>query len=237
MSQDPRTFVLIPGASHGGWVWRPVAEHLREAGHHVFTPTLPGLADDDDRRGLTLADAVDFIVSYIEEKDLNDIVLVAHSWGGYPVTGAAPRVAARLARLVYYSAFVPAEGKSMLDEIAPETIDQLTQLAAASPDNSVLMSFEAWQAAFIQDATEAVQRLTYNLLVPQPFDYGSAAVAPLEPESFGVPIAYLLGSQDYSLPPTDFAGRLGLRATAVPGSHEALFTRPDELAQAFLEAV
>src|SRR5438128_895562 len=42
-----RPFVLITGAWHGGWTWRPVAEHLRAAGHEVLTPTLPGLADRD----------------------------------------------------------------------------------------------------------------------------------------------------------------------------------------------
>ncbi len=28
----PETFVLITGAWHGGWAWRPVAQHLRAAG-------------------------------------------------------------------------------------------------------------------------------------------------------------------------------------------------------------
>ena len=46
---DP--FVLVTGAWHGGWAWRPVAEHLRAAGHTVYTPALPGLADGDDPPG------------------------------------------------------------------------------------------------------------------------------------------------------------------------------------------
>src|SRR5271169_4511089 len=53
---DP--FVLITGAWHGGWAWRPVAEHLRAAGHAVYTPTLPGLADGDDPAQHSLADTV-----------------------------------------------------------------------------------------------------------------------------------------------------------------------------------
>jgi hypothetical protein len=32
------TFVLIHGAWHGGWGWRPVAQRLRVAGHRsLFT--------------------------------------------------------------------------------------------------------------------------------------------------------------------------------------------------------
>lgn len=37
------TFVLVHGACHGGWSWRPVVERLRARGHAVYTPTLPGL--------------------------------------------------------------------------------------------------------------------------------------------------------------------------------------------------
>src|SRR5438270_9501415 len=32
----------------------------------------------------------------VERADLHDVTLVAHSWGGYPLTAAAPRVASRL---------------------------------------------------------------------------------------------------------------------------------------------
>ncbi|MFE7189168.1 hypothetical protein [Kitasatospora sp. NPDC057541] len=30
------TFVLIPGALHGGWWYRPITEGLRAAGHEAF---------------------------------------------------------------------------------------------------------------------------------------------------------------------------------------------------------
>jgi hypothetical protein len=62
----PTTFVLVSGAWHGGWAWRPVAEHLRAAGHRVLTPTLPGLADGDDRSALSLQDVVDFVGALVE---------------------------------------------------------------------------------------------------------------------------------------------------------------------------
>lgn len=104
----PETFVLITGAWHGGWAWRPVARHLREAGHDVVTPTLPGLSDGADAGAHTLADVVDAVVRVVEDGDLHDITLVGHSWGGYPMTGAAPRLDGRLRKLVYWSTFVPA---------------------------------------------------------------------------------------------------------------------------------
>ncbi|MBM3687931.1 MAG: alpha/beta hydrolase, partial [Actinobacteria bacterium] len=39
------TFVLVPGAFHGGWVWTPVAEELQRRGHQAVPLTLTGLGD------------------------------------------------------------------------------------------------------------------------------------------------------------------------------------------------
>lgn len=232
------TFVLITGAWHGGWAWRPVAQRLREAGHWVLTPTLPGLADGDDPTRYSLTDVVDFVVDYVERHDLREVTLVGHSWGGYPITGAAPRLASRLRKLVYWSAFVPAEGQSLLDEVPPPYVELFNGVAAASGNNSVTLPFEVWQNAFMQDAPEPVQRLVHDLLVPQPLQYFTEPVPPLDPAALGVPAAYVLSGEDVALPPGEFAwaprfpDRLGVTAIETPGSHEACFTRPAELAGA-----
>ncbi|MDT7568584.1 MAG: hypothetical protein QOG76_7208, partial [Pseudonocardiales bacterium] len=76
----PETFVLIPGAWHGGWAWRPVAQRLRASGHRAISLTMPGLTDGDDPRDLRLSDAVDYLVAEIRRRDLRDITLVGHSW-------------------------------------------------------------------------------------------------------------------------------------------------------------
>jgi pimeloyl-ACP methyl ester carboxylesterase len=56
--------------------------------------TLPGLDDGDDPRSHRLTDATDHIVRVIEERDLTAVVLVGHSWGGYPINGATARLPA-----------------------------------------------------------------------------------------------------------------------------------------------
>jgi pimeloyl-ACP methyl ester carboxylesterase len=235
-----QTYVLITGAWHGGWAWRPVAQRLRARGHRVLTPTLPGLADGDDPTAHELGDVVDFVVHHVESRDLHDVVLVGHSWGGYVITGAAPRLAPRLRRLVYWSAFVPGEGRGLYDEVPPQMQELFTDLAAASGSNSIVLPFEVFGGFFIQDAPEPVQRLVHGLLVPQPFQYFTTPVAPLKPAQLGVPVTYLVGEDDIALPPGEYAWsprfpeRLGVPALPVPGSHEALFTDPGSLAEALL---
>ena len=236
------TFVLISGAWHGGWAWRPVAQHLRAAGHTVHTPTLPGLADGDDPTRYHLSDVVDFVVDHVESNDLTDVTLVGHSWGGYPITGAAPRLAPRLKKVVYWSAFVPAQGRSLFDEVPPPYQELFNGVAAASGNNSVTLPFEVFADAFIGDAPEAVQKLVYDLLVPQPMQYFTETVDPIDPATLGVPVAYVFSTGDVALPPGEygwvprFPERLGVTAVEAPGSHEALFTEPAGLAEALLKA-
>ena len=45
MPEAPRTYVLIHGAWHGGWVWKDVADALRAEGHQVNSLTLTGLGE------------------------------------------------------------------------------------------------------------------------------------------------------------------------------------------------
>ena len=237
----PETFVLITGAWHGGWAWRPVAQRLRAHGHRVLTPMLPGLSDGADPTEHSLSDVADAIVRTVESADLRDVTLVCHSWGGYPATGAAPRLAGRLRKIVYWSAFVPAAGRSLLDEVPPAYRELFKAQAAAAGGHSVALPFEVWQQAFIPDAAEPIARLLHEILVPQPMRYFAETVQPVDFAALGVPVAYVLGDEDVALPPGEygwdrFAQRLGVPVQPVPGSHEACFTRPDELAEALLTA-
>jgi len=113
-------FVLVHGAWHGGWCWRFVRPLLK--GHAVFTPSLTGLGERKHlaRPDINLETHIADVVSLLEMEDLSDVILVGHSYGGMVVTGAADRVPARIARLVYLDAFVPEDGKCLLDYVVPE---------------------------------------------------------------------------------------------------------------------
>jgi pimeloyl-ACP methyl ester carboxylesterase len=48
-------------------------------------------------------------------EDLQDVVLVGHSYGGMVVTGAVDKVSERVSHLVYEDAFLPKDGESCSD--------------------------------------------------------------------------------------------------------------------------
>jgi pimeloyl-ACP methyl ester carboxylesterase len=245
MSEGPSTedFVLVHGAWHGGWGWQPVAARLRSAGHRASAPTSPGLDVNDDPRGVTLADCVDALVDHVERSDRTDVTLVAHSWGGYVVAGAAPRLASRLKRIVFWSAFVPETGRSLYDEVPAEFQGLFDQLAAASADNTVTLPLEVFQQGFMGDAAPEAAAVVHSVLRPQPYrTFTDQPVGGTAYRDLGVPLEYVYSTEDVALPPGDFAwtprfpDRIGATPIEVPGSHESLFTRPTELADGLLRA-
>jgi len=161
------TYVLIPGAWHGGWAWHPVAQRLRAAGHAAVALTLPGLGDGADPRGLGLQDAVAHVVSEVQRRDLRGVVLVGHSWGAFPATGAAHRLPGRIAKVVYFSAPVPTPGTSQNDQLSPENAEYARSLAQSTPDHTMALPFQAFQQVMMQDEPERAQRIVFDQLLPQ----------------------------------------------------------------------
>ncbi|WP_306839397.1 alpha/beta fold hydrolase [Catenuloplanes nepalensis] len=223
-------YVLIPGAWHGAWVWQPVARRLREAGHRALPLTMPGV--DGDPSGVTLADAVAFTADTITRLGLRDVVLVAHSWGGYPATGAALRVPDRVAEVVYVSAVVPRAGVSQADELAPEMGAFVRGMIQSG--GTVPIDLGSVQSVLLPGEPEPVQRLVAELLVPHP---GAYFLDSLDEAVLPVPARYVLAEDDIALarPGAEFAARLGVEPILVPGGHETLITHPDEVAAAILK--
>jgi pimeloyl-ACP methyl ester carboxylesterase len=125
------TYVLVAGNWLGGWAWADVTSRLRAAGHDVHPVTLTGLGDRVHLASpeVDLDTHVTDIVHTIEYADLTDVILVGHSYGGFPVTAAADRLAAdgtanRLAHLVYVDSG-PLPGMSQLDTLGPDARDAL----------------------------------------------------------------------------------------------------------------
>jgi len=110
-------FVLVPGARLGAWAWDQVADDLRADRHAVHPLTLSGLAEGYGPPAARVGQQqhVDDILSVVEGNDLEDVVLVGHSYSGIPVGQAAARIGDRLRRVVYVDSNVPVDGKSFAD--------------------------------------------------------------------------------------------------------------------------
>jgi pimeloyl-ACP methyl ester carboxylesterase len=132
------TFLLVHGAWHGGWCYRRVESLLRAKGHIVFAPTLTGLGERSHlfRGDLDLDDHVIDVLQVIHYEQLDDIVLVGHSYGGMVVSAVADRVPEKIRTLVYLDAFVPEDGKCQMDYM-PAELNDMCRASAAEQDGGI----------------------------------------------------------------------------------------------------
>lgn len=116
----------------GAWVWQRVARRLRAFGHEVYVPTLTGLGE----RAHLLTPEIDLqvhvadVVGLLSYEDLQDVVLVGHSYGGMVISGVYPAVEARVASLVYFDALIPQTGECAYDLMTADTAQRLRQATA-----------------------------------------------------------------------------------------------------------
>src|SRR5687767_2822253 len=107
---DRPTLLLVHGAWHDSWCWKPLQQVLEGRGWTVQTVDLPTV-HAPEKAGLPLQADVDEVAAAVDRIG-GTVVVVAHSYGGVPVSEAARPPAVR--HIVYVSAFVLDAGESLL---------------------------------------------------------------------------------------------------------------------------
>jgi pimeloyl-ACP methyl ester carboxylesterase len=234
------TFVLVHGACHDGSAWGAVLKRLEERGHTALGPTVAGHGRGAE--SVTHAESTRSVVDFIVDRELTDIVLVGHSYGGSVISKVVEAIPERVRRLVFWSAVVVNDGESMLETYPAAMQETLTRLAAESADNTVTLPFHVWRDVFMNDADEEVARWAHNQLSPEHFGQLLERLDLKKFHSLLTPRSYLVGTEDL-VPPGDdswharMARRLGKhRLVEMPGGHEALFTNPIALTDGIIEA-
>lgn len=140
---SPKTFVLVHGAWHGGWCWRDVKTELEKAGHTVFTPTLTGLGERVHlaSRDVNVSMHAQDIVNTINFNELEDVILVGHSYAGYVVTMVADAVKEKLRHIVYLDAVLPTEGSVFIPEEQHANVLEQFGEAYALPTSAASLQF------------------------------------------------------------------------------------------------
>ena len=144
------TFVLVPGAFHGGWVWVPVAEELQRRGHQAVPITLTGLGDLKDLLSpdIGVNTHIDDVVRTLVSRDLTEVTLVLHSYSGVLAGPVVEQAEGRIIRVVLAAGFLAHPGESNFSVEPPESVATFTRLADEGGDGwriPVLRAFlERW---------------------------------------------------------------------------------------------
>ena len=120
------TYVLVHGASGGGWDWRTIDNLLSADGHDVYRPTLAGLGEKVhlSNPDIDLTTHINDIANVILFEDLQDVVLVGHSYGGMVITGVLNLIPQRIKHAIFLDAAVPNDGMSAEDTFPPESMQR-----------------------------------------------------------------------------------------------------------------
>lgn len=111
------TIVFVHGATGGGWDWKPMATLLNAKGFTVYRPTLTGLGERAHlaNTNIDLSVHINDVVNVILFEQLEEVVLVGHSYGGLVITGVADQLKDKIKMLIYIDAHIPENGMSAID--------------------------------------------------------------------------------------------------------------------------
>ncbi len=170
------TYVLIHGAYQGGWIWKPVVERLRDAGHVVHAPTLDGCGERRNavRPGITVGTHAREVAQLLFYEDLTSVVLVGTSSGGMVVVKAAELARDRVARLVFVDALALAPGERVDDIVKRPSANETTDVTTG-PTRADM------EGRLFRDLDPALRAWALARVTPHPI---AALEAPMEPTTF-----------------------------------------------------
>jgi pimeloyl-ACP methyl ester carboxylesterase len=233
------TYVLVHGAWHGGWCWHRIVARLQRASQSVMAPDLLSLGIDSTPPGsASLRGWTDQIVAVAETSN-EPIVLVGHSRGGIVLSEVAERIPEHIRMLVYVTAFLLEDGRSLVDSVAeqPESLVPPAMIVAEDHQTATLRD-SAIREAFYGRCSDDDVALARSLLRPEPL---APLATPVHttPARFGrVSRVYVECTADRAI--THAAQRHMQSAlpcaqrVTLESDHSPFFCCPDELAAVLL---
>jgi len=194
-------FVLVHGAFTGAWIWGPLAERLRSAGHAVEAFDLPGLGDDTTLPQDVTLDSCAARLAEVLAADAEPAIIVGNSMGGVIATQAAARHPDRVAALVYATAFVPRDGQSLLDLTRlPEGAEDQVQANIIIEPPVATMPAAASRSALYGSCSEKDAVWAISRQRPQPLGPFGAPVSIPKGALEGINRYFVLCRKDRAIP-------------------------------------
>jgi pimeloyl-ACP methyl ester carboxylesterase len=251
----PATFVLVPGAWAGAWIWRDIITLLRADGHHVYATSTTGMGDRVHLAdpAINLDTHITDVVNTIEFEDLHDVHLVGWSYSGMIITGVADKIPERLAQVIYLDADVPANGESGYDaelySAEARAADVASGIEAGLPGFFTVEPYREWIEAMVPEPAHRAWLFTYFTpqslaTYTQPIQLG---IKDLEsnPAADALPRAFIFCTEGKGTPDVDALVRTANRVRGNPSwkyrelaeTHFAPINNPEATVQALLSLI
>ncbi len=178
------------------------------------------------------------IMNVIEFEQLDDIVLVAHSYGARSANGVVDRAPARIRRLIYIDGGLALNGLSRLDSMSPEARDERIR-ASESFDGGISVPPPPADTFGISDP--AISNWVNRLMTPQPLNVERTTVNLKNPIGNGRPATYVRCTHPplpMVKPSAEYAKkRVDWRYLEFAAGHDAIVTHPEQIANILIEEI
>lgn len=222
--KDSSPIVIVHGAWGGAWAFKTIDQQLTALGYFVYRPTLSGLGRDyhNNDKNITLQTHIDDIVNLILFEQLEQVVLVGHSYGGMVISGVANAIPERIKTLLYVDAFVPFHNESVMD---------LRQKPLKMPikNHSIVPPWVDPNKPYPKD-------------VPQPLNTWTNKIILNNPTRLEIPSNYLLTVDTGSVMENDAfykhyqrAKELGWQLKQIESDHNPQWSNPETLVKQIIE--
>ncbi len=230
MKNNKPHFLLIHGAWHGGWVWNEISDILRYQRYSVSTPTLTGLGEKKHLLSskITIETFIEDVVNHIIFENLNNIILVGHSFAGSVISGVADRLKDRIQKLIYFDAMILIDGQKPFDITPKETVEQRIELAKKFGNNISIPAPSA-DAFGVFDIKKSL--LLEEKLTPHPLSAFQSKLILKNEVGNGIPLSYIFCTKPVykSLESSrEVVRKMKWPIFELNAGHDAMLTHPKE---------
>ena len=230
MKNNKPHFLLIHGAWHGGWVWNEISDILRYQRYSVSTPTLTGLGEKKHLLSskITIETFIEDVVNHIIFENLNNIILVGHSFAGSVISGVADKLKDRIQKLIYFDAMILIDGQKPFDISPKETVEQRIELAKKFGNNISIPAPSA-DAFGVFDIKKSL--LLEEKLTPHPLSAFQSKLILKNEVGNGIPLSYIFCTKPVykSLESSrEVVRKMKWPIFELNAGHDAMLTHPKE---------
>jgi pimeloyl-ACP methyl ester carboxylesterase len=227
------TFVLVPGAWLGGWAWKKIVPMLEEREHETHAVTLTGMGERVHlaSKDVGIETAIQDVLNVIEYNELDDFVLVGHSFAGKVVAAVADRAPEKVRTVLYVDAFRPQKVRTPQGSFDP------TEFGSLKPGQWTVPLTEEILDTIGKDVKGENREWMLSKATPWPMKHSTDPIT-LSKNFDSVKSAYIFctgGGDSVDEILKGKWGKLDGPYKVIESGHWPMITKPDELVKDMLD--